>query len=209
MTNEAEVSERFVKDVENHTLRVLHDDGLYRHLLCRSGESFMYWFEIITSPGQLTIRGDMGTYVFACLSDMFEFFGSGSRINSQYWAEKVQASSGPLTHYSKQVAIHHVKESFKDQLEYRDLSESEVKEAKHAFNDEVLVIANEDESNEGDFRQAIDEFNSNGIRFEDSWEWDLTEYDGHFLWCLHAILWAIREYRSATAAIEPELAASI
>jgi hypothetical protein len=31
----------------------------------------------------------------------------------------------------------------------------------------------------------------------DTWEWDLTDYDFHFLWCLHAIAWGIQQYDKA------------
>ncbi len=27
-----------------------------------------------------------------------------------------------------------------------------------------------------------------------AWEWDLTDWDFHFLWCLHAIAWGIQQY---------------
>lgn len=211
MTTDIEVVKRFAEDVENHTVKVLHEDGIYRHLMCRSKDSFMYWFEIITSPGQLTIRGDMGTFVFARLTDMFEFFGSGTRINAQYWGEKLQASSEPIKRYSKQVAIQHAKEALADQLEYKDPSREQTGEIKSAFNQQVLAVVNYEESDERAFRQAIDEFEVHGVRFEDSWEWDLTEYDGRYLWNLHAILWAIREYRklNVAQAVASQLSTSV
>jgi len=31
----------------------------------------------------------------------------------------------------------------------------------------------------------------------DTWEWDLSDWDYHFLWCLHAIAWGIRQYDNA------------
>lgn len=207
MENETAVGKRFAGDVEKHTVKVLHDEGLYRHLLCRGSDSWMYWFEIITTPGQLTIRGDMGTYVFARLDDMFEFFGEKERVNSQYWGEKLQASSGPIKRYSPQVAVKHAKEVLKDALEYRDLTEREEASVKHAFNSEVLPEA----ADEAHFRESLTQFNSYGIRFEDSWEWDLTEYDSRYLWNLYAIVWAIRGYRAAKVlsdAPQEEIAAS-
>jgi hypothetical protein len=35
---------------------------------------------------------------------------------------------------------------------------------------------------------------SDGFRFEDTWEWDLTDYTHQFLWCCNAIPWAISLY---------------
>lgn len=31
----------------------------------------------------------------------------------------------------------------------------------------------------------------------DTWEWDLTDWDFHFLWCLNAIAWGIQQYDRA------------
>ena len=59
----------------NHTLDVLHDDGLYRHLRMSTDDSFIWSWEIITWPGRLAIRGDIGReLVFTRVPDMFDFF---------------------------------------------------------------------------------------------------------------------------------------
>jgi hypothetical protein len=42
-----------------------------------------------------------------------------------------------------------------------------------------------------------------GFRFSDSWEWDLCDWTHQYLWCCHAIPWAIQQYdehRAAAAA---------
>jgi hypothetical protein len=36
------------------------------------------------------------------------------------------------------------------------------------------------------------------VQISDSWEWDLREFDGRFLWCCWAIVWGIEQYRAAT-----------
>lgn len=94
------IAERFGRDTAQHEMTVLHDDGLYRHLRfrnhheCNDGElrpgRSAYWFDLITWPGCLTVNGDCGTFTFARLADMFEFFRGGG-INPQYWAEKLRA----------------------------------------------------------------------------------------------------------------------
>lgn len=104
-----ETAGRFAKDAEHHQMTVLHDDGLYRHLRfvrtapnAKTGNverSSSYWFELVTWPGRLTVTGDCGTYTFARLDDMFEFF-RGDRINPGYWAEKVQGET-QLKKYSE------------------------------------------------------------------------------------------------------------
>ena len=89
------VKERFDKDIENHKIEVLHDDGLYRHLRFSQG-SFLYHFDLVTWPGWLAITGDMGSFTFTRMHDMFEFFRLGSRSmpDFHYWAEKVPNPRG-------------------------------------------------------------------------------------------------------------------
>lgn len=51
--------ERFLKDVSEHELTVLHEDGLYRHLRFARPNSGQYHFSIVTWPGYLAYTGDM------------------------------------------------------------------------------------------------------------------------------------------------------
>jgi len=53
-------------------------------------------FDLLTWPGYLCYTGDMGTYVFRRLHDMFQFFRRGESIGERcidirYWAEKLEA----------------------------------------------------------------------------------------------------------------------
>lgn len=82
----------FEHDTADHVMRVLHDDGLYRHLwFGRPGSSF-YHFALVTWPGYLAIVGDMGDYVFRRIEDMFDFFAADREgINPSYWSQKLEA----------------------------------------------------------------------------------------------------------------------
>ena len=64
----------FLKDVAEHQMTVLRDDGVNRHVQFRRPGTICMGFELITWPGYLCYTGDMGTYVFRRLEDMFEFF---------------------------------------------------------------------------------------------------------------------------------------
>jgi hypothetical protein len=46
-------------------------------------------------------------------------------------------------------------------------------------------------------RQALEAFQFEGFRFEDTQEWNLRDYDWWFLWALHGIVWGIAQYDSA------------
>ena len=96
-----EVAEWFARDVADHQMTVLHEDGTYRHLRFKRPDTGTYWFDLITWPGCLAINGDMQSFLFARLTDMFEFFRADS-INPTYWSEKLRASSG-VRRYSEDV----------------------------------------------------------------------------------------------------------
>jgi hypothetical protein len=105
-TIEQDVADRFAEDVAAHALTVDRDDDLYRHLRFRRPSAGTYWFDLITWPGMLVIDGDMGTYAFARLPDMFEFFRaprgwSHDTINPHYWAEKITAGKDNVSQYSE------------------------------------------------------------------------------------------------------------
>ena len=50
----------FRKNTDAHTLSVLHEDGVYRHLKMAEGDSNIWSWEIVTFPGSLVFRGDRG-----------------------------------------------------------------------------------------------------------------------------------------------------
>ena len=84
MNDYSEIRERMLSATADHKLTILHNDGLYRHIRFKNPKSIFYWFDLITWPGVLVFKGDMGCYVFSRLDDMFEFF-TGPTINPGYW----------------------------------------------------------------------------------------------------------------------------
>ena len=216
----------FLKDVSNHAMEALKDDGVYRHLRFASkGEhSCNQWFGIVTWPGYLTFYGDMGCFVFSRLTDMFEFFRTDRRdnrklgINLSYWAEKLEAidSNGRYgngaTEFSeaqfKAQVDEHVNQWIEDFNGDYDSSEEETAKQKEAFaaelrsavEDEVLCRA---EDGEHAAHEALRDFSCeiNGQKFEfsDTWEWDLKDYTLRFVWCCYAIAWALKQYDEAKA----------
>jgi len=116
MSDHPEIAARFARDTARHEMTVLHDDGLYRHLRFSSNSRGYgeYWFDLITWPGCLTIRGDYGdAYTFTRLRDMFEFF-RGKGINPHYWSEKLDNHRQSATEYSEAVFRQIVCELFVD-----------------------------------------------------------------------------------------------
>ena len=81
--------EHFESATAEHTVTILRDDGLYRHLRCQKPGTWIYGFDIVTWPGYLAFVGDVGDFVFSRTRDMFEFF-RGQSPNPDYWGEKLR-----------------------------------------------------------------------------------------------------------------------
>jgi hypothetical protein len=203
--------ERFLGDVKSHQMTIIRDDGADRHLRFRQPDSSIYWFEILTWPNALCIRGDCGTYVFSRLTDMFEFFrkeprgGQGLFINTEYWAEKLIACNASGRHDAG--AQRFCLEKF-----HRRVEEAYAEFALNADDDvnltdlhrelEHRVLLHFDYENEA--IRAACEFSheDSGFDLHDFWEINCREWDFCFVWCLHAISWGIRKYDEARAELE-------
>ena len=49
-----------LEHTDKHELHVLHSDGLYRHLRFQAPGTGMWHWDLVTWPGSLAIRGDIG-----------------------------------------------------------------------------------------------------------------------------------------------------
>lgn len=210
----------FLKDVANHGIEILRDDGLYRHLrFASSGHSWNQWFEIVTWPGRLAYNGDMGTFVFSRLEDMFEFFRvrpadekAQLHINVGYWAEKLLAvdrdhRNNSEKAYSEDALKGYLEDHVKEWIEEYELDTEQQDQLRFQVEDQILRVA---EDGEFAAHQALREFSCeiDGRKFElrDTWEWDLREYTFRFVWACYAIAWGIMKYDSATVSLPKEVA---
>lgn len=195
--------DRFLKDVVNHSMNVIRDDGLYRHISFTNNGSSVYRFDLITWPGRLCIDGDCGTYVFTRITDMFEFFRmdrsdfnhSDKRklnINAGYWGEKLQSigTNAGYKEYSDELMRSVILEYVESYWEF-ETDEEEVA-VRQQLQDEVLDRFENDESH--DYRLAGDFESEHGHVFEDLWDHSFQQYTFHYLWCLYAIVYGIQMY---------------
>jgi hypothetical protein len=186
--------ERFQKDSAKLTMTVQLDSGLHRHLTFMEGTSSTYHYHITTWPGYLCISGDMGCYVFSRLTDMFEFFRGepADGINPSYWAEKLQSDAEFKGHleYSEECFVNAVKYHFDNWVEAEEPSEEEKAELWGQIETEVLGASNTREAYDRayQFEYKDEQF------FTDFWEHRLEDYSFHFIWCLYAIVHAIKQY---------------
>lgn len=219
---------RFLKDAAQHVMTVIRDDGLHRHLRFRKARpaGSEYWFDLITWPGSLCIDGDMGTYVFRRLEDMFEFFrtdreylerrGCKLAINPSYWSEKLQAPKPRhADEFSKSQFRSRVLEAFDSWVETsqpdddefttqaeRDEFKEKRTALRYALADEVLNCINDGETRAYDAARdfscsEVPEFN-----MDDCWEWNCREYTFHFIWCCYAIAWGVKTYDETKTATQ-------
>ena len=202
MSNTEPTAEEFLREVAFHTMIVKRDDGIYRHLSFRNAppNSWNMWFELVTWPGVLTIHGDMGTWTFSRLQDMFEFFRDDKlRINRSYWAEKLQHGN----YGGRDGARVFSEDLFREQLLERlttcsNLESDDLKAVTEELREDVLT-----QDGKYDLMIAARDFHcripSTGgkFRFDPCDLPDGKEYAYHFVWCLYAIVWGIQRYDAA------------
>lgn len=185
---------------EDNRLHVLLDDGVYRHLRFKKDQGFGYWFELITWPGYLTITGDMGTFTFSRLNDMFEFFTG--YINTGYWAEKLKHGSNG----GRDAVRKHDEDLFKAWVladfweTSRDLDHEETRQWWQSLRRDIL----DDYAylNTADVNDCIERLmrlqDQPDSHYADVYEsagfWE--QYDWHFELCLAAIVTGIRTYQA-------------
>lgn len=196
---------RFTSDTAEHEMTVLLDQGVYRHLRFKKPGTGMYYFDVITWPGNLTIRGDMGTYTFNRLADMFEFFGGREPgyVNEGYWAEKLVAidKNSPAKEFDEDIFRRQVLQDFWDHRE--DFEPEDARLIWESIRDQIF----DDYAMRYTAHQCHELLNHfvspvPGFGYADSWEWgNFDDYGIHFVWCLHAITHAIRTYRAAVPAV--------
>jgi hypothetical protein len=132
--------EQFLRDVGEHVLTVLRDDGVDRHLRFRKPGTGCYGFDLLTWPGHLLITGDCGSFLFLRLHDMFQFFRTDREpkddlhLNPQYWSEKLIATDcngrrgGAATKFSKEKFEANIKRWFDDSFEEEIKSDASLDE---------------------------------------------------------------------------------
>lgn len=199
--------ERFLNDVAQHEMKVVRDDGVSRHLRFQKPGTYNTHFDLITWPGYLCYTGDMGTYVFRRLEDMFEFFradrmhlkpSKALRINPSYWGEKLEAidKNGKFRTWSREKFEARLREDFKEWIDEYEPEKAE--ELMQRLEDEILDGLDNDDARSA-YRAAMD-FEVDDVQpFQDWWEVDTEVYTFHFIWCCYALAWGIKKYDESKA----------
>lgn len=207
----------FLRDVATHAMMiVIDDDDEFRHIAFKIPGTSSYSFQITTWPGYLAITGDMGSWLFTRLRDMFKFFRRDldSReelpINRSYWAEKLVATSSNGRHSNGaeqydpakfRSAIYCWALRLCREAAYRGLDKKDRAELIY----DIKELRDAGLEGEGVAHRAVADFRfyHNKLRhplaIPDFWENNLRDWTYHYTWCCYAIVWAIKQYDAAKA----------
>lgn len=199
--------ESFLKDVADHRMTVLADDGEHcRHLRFREAGTTIAGFDLLTWDDYLLITGDMGSWLFQRTTDMFTFFRTGIRedgihLNPSYWSEKLEAVDGRgqdcgPDEFSSEKFKKAVKDHF-DGCWPDDVTSKEEIDLKAEIWAEIQSDVLSQSDNEWTAYNAINDFEHKGFTFQDFFDGGARhcrEWKGRFIWCLYGIVWGIQQY---------------
>ena len=189
----AQSRRRFLAEVGDHVMTVLHDDGLYRHIRFAKPGTGIYRFDLVTWPGHLSITGDLESFTFRRVEDMFDFFASGADINPGYWGEKVIAGR-PIRVFDEDTFARSVTDTFMYRRgDYEGEAANIWRELRREMLDERHILG------EHELRYRLANFDAFGFRFYDVYDMAFDEYDVHYLRACQAIRWGIAKYRASQA----------
>lgn len=204
---------RFLDNVKEHEMIVLHEDGVYRHIrFKRPGTGCMH-FDLVTWPGYLAYSGDMGAYVFRRLDDMFCFFRmdrgdwsynrtGGLSINLSYWSEKLVAvdgnrNNGSAKEFSNEKFERVINEFRVEWIRRGGLNKEDRRELWDAVTEQVMGRDGYDSDGSSSLNSAYgfsERIGGKTFRFGDLFDYDFTEYTYSFVWCCYALAWGINKY---------------
>jgi len=208
------VESAFLNDVKDHKMEIIRVDDVNRHIRFKKEGTLNYYFDLITWPGHLCITGDMDTYVFKRLHDMFDFFKTDSQekpsdtlgVNLSYWAQKLVAKGYNEHEFSVDLFVKTIIEIFG---EYEFKSKEESQDCFNKLKDliDIAIYEDGDHPDEDLRRAAIDFEHSSGFSLRSYFEESSTyEYTYPYTWCCYAIAWGIKQFGLLTNRINNKCA---
>jgi len=203
MNNDLE--QTFINDTKDHSMNIIHDDGVNRHIVFSDNGSSTYQYSLHTWPGYLMVTGDMGTYVFSRINDMFEFFDTGTtnnKINKGYWAEKLEAinsncgQDASIMEYKEELFEKMIGNETQQYIDDNELSKEDADALWELVTDTVLDY----KEDENIAIQAAYNFHDDDTecRFYELPLHGCREYRYHYIWILYAIVDGIKRYKESS-----------
>jgi hypothetical protein len=175
---------------DGHVLTVLHDDGEYRHLRFQhpSGHR-LYWSEVETTPGRCTVVVDGFTYTFrGTLAEIAE-----PDAGPDYWASRLAPNHrATARQYSPIVCQRAIADHLSNALEHDQPPGLEMAARRALLKEQFF--------SEQEAREAIVAFEHEGFRFENAWDWPLTDFDPAYLFGFLSLRHIARRYLAGPSA---------
>ena len=208
--------QQFLKDVADHRMMVIRDEGVNRHIRFKAPGTMMGHFDLITWPGYLCYTGDMGTFVFSSTEDMFSFFRmekddwnynrtGGLSINPRYWSEKLQGidRNGGFEEFDEEKFKSVVSEYRTEWIRDGGLDKDDRRKLWDAVTDKVLNATEDGEQRAFDAAYGFcHRIGRKEFKFDGFFENRFTKYADRFLWCCYALAWGIGLYDATAKSCE-------
>lgn len=198
-SNSKDMQKRFEEDTRGHSMKIHHDDGIYRHVEFSRNGSSIYRFDLVTWPGYLSVSGDMGEWVFTRIHDMFDFFVSrDAGINPRYWSEKLAMGAGGsgrdkhCLEFDDDAFAKELDEWHESWLEDEEHDANEIEDVKQRISE----LKREHFSDSQEAYNAVFESDIPGLYAYELFESNSCErYSHHYLWICYAVAWGIERYK--------------
>lgn len=200
------VQRRFEAETRDHTMTVLHRDGVSRHLrFARPGMRRWSW-DILTWPGHLAVSGEVGHgWQFAHgdrdVLPLFVPFALRGRINPYYWSERVPPHRRP---HARRFSPAKFQRSVREQIAAHALTPDQRDELLRSL-DAAGVFDIRDRRAAGSALAGRWAAGERAVEFADVDEMDVEEWDGQFLLSQFAILFATTAYAEYERATGPRV----
>ncbi|WYK04438.1 hypothetical protein DWF04_015630 [Cereibacter sphaeroides f. sp. denitrificans] len=192
---------RFRHDVRGHEMTIELDQGVHRCIRFGRPGSSTYYFRLVTWPGYLAFSGDCGSYTFARLYDMFDFFrfagpeyDRDDRINEGYWSEKLTAicKHGGMEELDERAYSEAIRNAISCHISGMSLSDAKL--VVSGARDAELF---DEPSNEQEAIQRAMSWRcpaTHRYPLGDFWDYRITKASFRLVWAMRAIQWGIKQY---------------
>jgi len=171
----------------NHVLVPRLNCGLFRSWRCQTPREGAYWFDVVTGPGWLMVRGDVGELIVQRCDDMIAW-SRGSIESIDYFAEKVPHEI-ETEEYDADVAREYLAEELseceREILEATDDADCKAYRKRHTAIIDLQECGYIDEEHRF-VQEAYDSDIFDGGDFP-----RFTNYTSSFLWCRECVKWLL------------------
>jgi len=195
--------ERFLKDVANHEMEIISENGITRHIRFKNPATRNMYFDLTTFGDHLVFSGDMGTYVFQRVEDMFTFFRRDEMPDSAnyYWDEKLESicTRGGRKEWDEEMFIDsvydHLKYHFEDEPKEKFEELKKFVESELSYKDLCCHQLCWGVLDELEYEIQHDREEWEDIDFTDFWEGaSCDDFTYHYTWAQMAICWGVMKY---------------